>query len=100
MKNIYGIYDNVSRTLAGPLHIFPADAAAVRMFGDIASDPQTLIARHPQDFDLVRLGSLDEEGPNLVEQMPETILTGELWAATQKAAEDNSASNLSLTGTR
>lgn len=52
------------------------------MFGDIASDPQTTIARHPQDFDLLLLGILEDAVG--ITPTKETVLTGATWSAAQQ----------------
>lgn len=90
MKNIYAIRDNVAKTITVGLHLFPADAAAVRFFGDIASDPNTNIARHVGDYDLVRLGSLDDEDCILIPDSSDdaiVVITGSGWKAAQAPAE-------------
>lgn len=37
------------------------NAAAIRAFIDLAQDQRTMIAKHPEDFTLMHLGSYDEE---------------------------------------
>jgi len=34
-------------------------ASAIRNFADLSSDPQSTIARHPEDFQLYEIGSYD-----------------------------------------
>lgn len=78
-NRIYAIYDKVAQTLTGPLMQFRADAAAVRVFNDLATDPKTQIAQHPADYDLLKLGELVDETTIFPET--ETILEGSTWLA-------------------
>lgn len=60
-RGIYAIYDNktgdiVSNYLVIHNHV----AAAIRMFQDVASSPQSSIRQHAEDFDLIQLGTLSE----------------------------------------
>lgn len=62
---IYGVYDNKAKSFVGRfLHTHKHEATALRDFTEaVTSD--TPIRRHPDDFELVRLGYLDEEGKQL-----------------------------------
>lgn len=84
MKGIYAIYDNVAESLLGNglLHLHAHDAPAIRMFGDVASMPQSPIALHPQDFDLIKIGVLNDD--NTITPVSEIVLTGANWSAAQK----------------
>lgn len=98
-KGIYAIYDTAAESIVGTLMMFPNNTAAIRTFGDVASDPQTMVSRHIQDHQLVKLGTVDDETGRLTpiagEDM-EIVMEGETWAAAQRAAEDNG--NLQLAG--
>lgn len=59
---IYAIRDTVADTIVGGLHVFKHDAVAVRFFMDIASDHQTMVARHLGDHEMVKVGELNEDG--------------------------------------
>lgn len=82
---IYAITDNIANTIHGGLITQKHDAAAIRFFGDVANDHQTLLYRHPQDFDLVRLGYITHN--NQLEPAYEIIITGKAWRASQKPEE-------------
>lgn len=59
---IYGIYDTRAQELiGGMLHFHRHEAAAVRMFTDVAAAPNNMISQHPEDFQLIRLGYLTED---------------------------------------
>lgn len=84
MKQLYAIVDTMAETLVGGVHVFPADAVAVRFFSDIASDPQTMIARHPADHELVHIATIEDDG-EIVGATRRTVLTGSAWKAAQDA---------------
>lgn len=79
---IYAIYDNVAQQITGHLIVMRAHAAAIRMFTDVAKDPQTSLSRHTQDYDLVQLGHLTLD--NTIVPDYQIILTGKAWQATQQ----------------
>lgn len=103
MKRVYAILDTASEMLFGGLHLFPSDTPAIRFFGDIASDQQTMIARHPKDFALVHVGDVydngqwcneqvegvtDERGQPVYRQTTlRLVMTGEQWLAAQNPGE-------------
>ena len=82
-KQIIAIWDNVAEDIAGQLLLFPHEAPAIRFFTDVATMPDSQVARHVADYDLVRLGYLEEDG-TITPGGRETILTGAAWAATQQ----------------
>jgi len=76
IANVYAVFDRVSESVQGGVHVFPHDAVAVRFFRDVMDAPDTSLAKHPADYDLVCLGSLDSETPALVSLVTRTVLTG------------------------
>lgn len=84
MQGIYGVYDNKAEAIVGGLYLFRQDAAAIRMFGDIASDPKTLVGMHTEDYDLLLLGML-QENSTLTATDPIKVMTGAAWLAAQQA---------------
>lgn len=89
MKTVYAVLDTLAHDVVGPLQFHQHDAAAVRFFTDVAGMQGSMVARHPQDHELVRLGTLVYN--------PETrqldftsdyavVITGTTWAAAQQAA--------------
>jgi len=83
-SGIYAVLDLIAGQIIGGLWLHRHEAAAIRMFSDVAGDPQSFIAKHPADFNLVRLGYLSEDH----ELVPEftTVLTGATWLAAAGAA--------------
>lgn len=86
---IYAIVDLKADAIIGGLQLHRADAAAIRAFGDIASNPETIVSKHPEDYELRRLGWLTLE--NEIEQsILECVISGAQWKAAQslKLTED------------
>lgn len=81
MKRIYAIRDVVAQAFVGILHQFPHDAPAVRLFSDVARDEQTIIGKHPEDYELWCLGELQDDGCIMPEVV--VVLTGSAWKAAQ-----------------
>lgn len=82
---IYAILDIIANMIVGGLYMHKHDAVAIRFFNDVASQGDSLISKHPQDFDLICLGTLEED--NTITPVGEeyrTILTGKQWLALQK----------------
>lgn len=85
-KGLYVIVDRKAEEILGNIiHVTRHEAPAVRSFDDAARMPQSIIGQHPEDFDLVRLGYLEEDLTLTVET--ETILRGSTWAAAQAPTE-------------
>lgn len=78
---IYAILDNVAGALVGGLTCHKHEAAAVRFYSDVATMKDSLIGKHPQDFDLLRLGYVTHH--NEIEPEHTVILRGSTWAAAQ-----------------
>lgn len=86
LKRIYAIYDNVAEAIIGGLHLHSNAAPAIRMFGDVALMPNSSVQLHPSDFDLIQLGTIQEDG-TITESTRTLVLTGATWAAAQTQPE-------------
>nr|QJB20331.1 MAG: nonstructural protein [Microvirus sp.] len=90
MKALYAIFDIAASAIIGGVHVFHGDAPAIRFFGDLVGDPQTMMGRHPKDHQLMCLGHLNEEtGVIQTEDGPSVVITGEAMKAAQTAAQEN-----------
>lgn len=93
--NIYAILDTKANAIIGGLQLHKHPSAAIRTFGDIAADPKSMIARHPEDYELIELGTLHEDASvakgfnHCIQALPEheVIITGKAWAAAQRPAD-------------
>lgn len=69
MKNkLYAIKDNKIGFLNAPF-IAPNNAAAIRMFGDTVINVDTLLNKHPEDYELYALGEMDENTGELFSEV-------------------------------
>lgn len=84
-RGVYAILDIVADDLIGVLQIHKHEASAIRTFGDIANMKDSLLARHPHDFDMIRLGFLNEKH-QLIDNY-KVVITGKQWAAAQQQAD-------------
>ena len=58
-KNYYAIYDNLGQTFNVPV-LFDNDATATRWFTNVVNSKENdIIYSNPQDFDLYKLGSYE-----------------------------------------
>jgi hypothetical protein len=85
MMNVYAIRDKVAESIGQQVWLFKADAAAIRFFHDVMSDAKSYPAQHPDDFDLMSLGLLDDDGSFM--GTPQVIFTGTQWKQAKEAAE-------------
>jgi len=85
MMNVYAIRDKVAESIGQQVWLFKADAAAIRFFHDVMSDVKSYPAQHPDDFELVSLGMLDDEGN--FQGSPTVIFSGTQWKQLKEAAE-------------
>lgn len=61
-QRLYAIYDIKSEALVSKVvQILNTDAEASRMFEGVIATPGTLIHDHPQDFNLICLGTIDAD---------------------------------------
>lgn len=88
MKAIYAVRDKLAGMIIGNVLTFAHDAPAVRFFKDAVFDDQSPIAKHPHDYELIKLIEFNDEGgfhpdPSLVRPRdpdgfyePIVVLTG------------------------
>lgn len=55
VQSMFCIYDNKAEAFQAPFFA-PTEGAAIRMIMDALRQPDTLIARHPADFNLYHVG--------------------------------------------
>ena len=70
---IFSIFDDKARTFATPFFM-QNDQMALRAFNDLVSDPNTTIARNPDDYKLYSVGTFDDQtGFITKKEIPEYI---------------------------
>lgn len=79
MKTIYAIRDRIADDIAGNNHalvIFKSEPQAVRYFGDILAAKDTALSQHPNDYELIACGTIDDDGTIQHALSPRIIITG------------------------
>lgn len=84
-RAIYVVIDHKAQDIVGYLNVFRAEAAAVRFFHDVATQPGSMLGKYPDDYALVRLGYLNDD--LTVTPDNKTILEGSAWWAAHNAAQ-------------
>ena len=83
MKRLYGIYDRVAAELIGRamyiLLTFRTDEEAARYFADAINDNTTILHKHPADYELLNLGSMDDQGN--IDSEIRHVITGDALVA-------------------
>lgn len=84
-KVIYAIRDTVAGDLVGyfPLVVFRTDAQAVRYLGDSLVTEKSALAAHPNDYELITCGTIEEDGKIHAFQEPKVVVTGAALVASQ-----------------
>lgn len=84
-QGLYVIHDTVAEHIVGFITVHKHDAAAIRMFVDVAAAPNSSIAAHPEDYQLVRVGYIDVSTLKITTEHS-VVLSGKAWAAARDAA--------------
>lgn len=58
IRSLYAIIDGVTDQIVGGIQLHLNATSAIRTLSDIIANPETMIHKHPLDFDLWLLGSL------------------------------------------
>ncbi|WNK14975.1 MAG: nonstructural protein [Microvirus sp.] len=80
MKQLYTVYDVVAATIVGSIIQESLDAPAIRAFHDALKAPQSLLAQHPADYQLLLVGLIGYDGEITPAVPPKVIATGAAWA--------------------
>ena len=94
--NLYSLYDKEAETCVGPIVAEMRHAPAIRMFGELLSDQQTLPGRYPKQFQLMHVGTQDTDTAEITAIKPTVIATGVEWLqqrenAANRPAQENTA---------
>lgn len=83
MQKLYIIWDRVAEAFIGGIILQRSDAPVVRMFNELLADPQTQLAKHPADYDLRFVGTIDDDG-SVIGAGHVVISTGQAWVTSQE----------------
>jgi hypothetical protein len=81
---LFQIYDRTAAAGAGPILTERREAPAIRMFHELLGNKEITPGKYPDQFDLVCLGSQDEDTLVITPlNPPETVATGAEWIQVQ-----------------
>jgi len=75
LMHVYSVFDTAAGIYMRPF-VSQADGEATRMFGDLSTDAEHPIGKHPEDYSLFRLGSFNDQNGGLTVEPPECLCTG------------------------
>lgn len=84
MRSIYCLYDRIALTFIGVLMTERADAPAIRIFHDVLSAKESAPGQHPNDYDLLCLGTISDDAVVTPLSVPRVVATGGAWLAAQQ----------------
>lgn len=89
MNYLYAVRDVQADDIGGQVIVAKADAVAVRTFVDALSsqDPRSMMAKYPDDYELLELGAIQDDGRIEALESPRSVLTGTQWRQTREAAQ-------------
>lgn len=80
MKTIYAIKDRVAQEIVGnamyQLFTFRTDQQATRYFADAIHDDKSMLNKHPDDYELIKIADIDDDGNITAEHGPSVVITG------------------------
>lgn len=88
---MFAIYDKAISGFMTPFFL-QAKGEAIRQFLDAAQDPETPVAKHPEDFQLFYLGHFDNASGEFVNEGPDKLITGldVIYENSQKSVDTDS----------
>lgn len=73
---VCSVKDRLANVYSHPMY-FATEGQAIRAFQDALADPQNSMSKHPDDYDLYRLGVFDDElGRFHNDEQPKTLGLG------------------------
>lgn len=72
---VFSVYDRAAMTYGHPFYMVNSPAAS-RAFIDAFDNPQSMLAKHPDDFDLRMIARFDDELGKFEPVPTETVMTG------------------------
>lgn len=99
MRGIYAIYDTKAEDILGPIINVKHEAVATRMFMDGIFQKDSQLAAHADDYELIRLGFLHDDGRTLVPDSA-TVVTARALVAAHQPQETNGPPNVEIRSAR
>jgi len=78
MRKIYAVIDRMASDLVGNgglvLMTFKTEQQAIRYFWDAVVDTSSILNKHPEDYDLLHLGDVNDDG-EITPARPNVVIT-------------------------
>lgn len=84
-KLLCGVRDVPAKSMIGIPMLFAHAAVATRWFGDMLSNPESVMSKHQADYELVQYGEYDEAADAFEGIEPVTLFSGREWLEAQEA---------------
>lgn len=81
MRTIYCIFDKVGGSVVGALVLGTNDRVVERMFADVLVDESTPISKHPRDYQLLKLGEIDDSTGVISPVIPTIVADGATYSS-------------------
>lgn len=75
LLNLFAVIDTRAQAIIGPIVHDHNETPITRQIIDALKTPNTMIAKNPEDFVIVHLGTVDEETGEITGKKPEVIAT-------------------------
>lgn len=76
IENIYVMFDKGANIALKPLIVQRNDVIPVRELGELVNNSETIIHKHPQDFQIIHIGSIDLENLVVEQCEPRIVAVG------------------------
>lgn len=91
--NVYVIFDTASGSTRPPFFL-QADGEANRLFLDLATNQDSDIGKHPEDYSIYRIGTYDNNAMTLHPEPAEVLMTGAQAVSRSRATDPTPALKL------
>lgn len=88
MRWLYVVKDVKAQDVGDQVMVCKADAVAVRAFTDALLNPSNFMHKYPEDYELLEVGSLADDGRIEAPDSPRVVLTGSQWKLSQASLSE------------
>lgn len=88
MRWLYVVRDLKANDVGDQVMVCKADAVAVRAFTDALLNPNNFMSKYAEDYELVEVGSLGDDGRIEAPDSPRIVLTGAQWKLAQASVSE------------
>lgn len=83
-RQLYQLRDIRAQDLIGPVVAHKSMQPAIRMFEDVLQSKDTAPGQHPADYDLLFVGTQNDETGEITAGAPQIVATGKGWLEDQQ----------------